>query len=326
MQDEPQILVEPQLVPWTGTEIVLSIFLAMFFWPAAAHSTLSGIGFYRWFYGEEQATMAVAEDESQDGDARQQIRIRMSMWAQALALPFQVLTFPFLFAVLSGTRPEQLGLTTRRLGRSVFSGIAAMLVVAPLVFGIYFLLRYLDAQTGGGGIEKHELEKIAAEHLSTAEWMLLVFTAMIAAPLREELIFRGVLQQWLSARRWGGHAAVLGSFGLAVAYRWKRLIAAWPEGIHPFVSAAAPALFVLGLVPIYLLVWRHSRTPSGPAIFGTALLFAWVHTLVWPTPVPLFVLGIGLGVLAYRTRSLVGPIVLHSLFNGVGCVQLLLGW
>jgi membrane protease YdiL (CAAX protease family) len=39
--------------------------------------------------------------------------------------------------------------------------------------------------------------------------------------------------------------------------------------------------------------------------------------------VPLFVLGLALGTLAARTGSLVGPMVLHGLFNGVTCVVLL---
>jgi membrane protease YdiL (CAAX protease family) len=45
---------------------------------------------------------------------------------------------------------------------------------------------------------------------------------------------------------------------------------------------------------------------------------------VWPTPVALFVLALGLGALAYRTQSLVGPVVLHGLFNGFNCLVLFL--
>src|SRR5207244_297023 len=37
----------------------------------------------------------------------------------------------------------------------------------------------------------------------------------------------------------------------------------------------------------------------------------------------LFPLGLGLGFLAYRTQSLVGPLVLHSAFNGISCLALL---
>jgi membrane protease YdiL (CAAX protease family) len=144
----------------------------------------------------------------------------------------------------------------------------------------------------------------------------------------EELTFRGVLQPWLAVRRWGGHAAMLGALILAIALpvRWQHLQEAWPEGLISLIRAATPALFVLAMVPPYLAVCWHSRTPLGPALFGTSMLFAYIHASVWPSPIPLFVLSLGLGVLAYRSKSLVGPIVLHSLFNVVSCVQLLLGW
>jgi membrane protease YdiL (CAAX protease family) len=58
------------------------------------------------------------------------------------------------------------------------------------------------------------------------------------------------------------------------------------------------------------------------AIYGSAMLFAVFHSSVWPTPIPLFVLGLGLGWLAYRTQSLVGPITVHVLFNSVACLVL----
>jgi membrane protease YdiL (CAAX protease family) len=78
-------------------------------------------------------------------------------------------------------------------------------------------------------------------------------------------------------------------------------------------------------VPFYGVIARRPPRPDSPAVFGTALLFASIHSAVWPTPVPLFVLGLALGVLASRTGSLVGPIVLHALFNAVTCVTLLVG-
>ena len=86
-----------------------------------------------------------------------------------------------------------------------------------------------------------------------------------------------------------------------------------------------PALFVLAMVPFYWSVARRPPRPDSAAVFGTALLFASIHAAVWPTPVPLFVLGLALGTLASRTGSLVGPMVLHGLFNAVTCVMLLVG-
>jgi membrane protease YdiL (CAAX protease family) len=57
-------------------------------------------------------------------------------------------------------------------------------------------------------------------------------------------------------------------------------------------------------------------------IYATAMLFGMAHS--WPDPIALFVLGLGLGYLAYRTQTLLGPILLHSLFNAVTYLYLIL--
>lgn len=326
MQEEPPSVNVPlRTAPWSASEIVLGVFLVWFFWPALAQSTLQAVGFYHWYYGSE--FVATAEKEDGDSSEKRQALARMSLWPSALTAPLQALTFPLLFAALSGTRPEQFGLTTRHLGRNALYGAIGLLILAPIVFGTYSLIRYLYAREGGG-VDKHALEIIAQQRLHPSEWVLLFFTAMLAAPVREELTFRGVLQPWFALRRWGGHAAMFGAFALTVVLtfssREAQLAAAWPRPAA-LAAAAMPVLFVLATLPVYALVCWRSRTPVGPAIFGTSLLFACIHTAVWPTPVPLFVLSLGLGLLAQHSGSLVGPIVLHGLFNGISCVQLLFG-
>lgn len=300
---------EARPVPWSGMEILFALYLVWYFWPVTVSLILKGVGVQHWYYGDDAPEMP----------------LRLELWVRTFALPFQILTVPLLFSAFSKTRPDHLGLTTRRLGRNVLAGLAGWLVLTPPVFAIFLLLRYLYSQSGELTVEHHALEKIAHQQLFPSEWLMLFFTAMAAAPMVEELIFRGVLQPWLAARRWGGHAAMLGALALAVVFRWQHWRDAWPEGISALATAATPALFVLALVPIYLLVCWRSRTPLGPALFGTSLLFACIHSAVWPTPVPLFVLSLGLGILANRSGSLVGPIVMHGLFNGVSCVQLLVG-
>jgi membrane protease YdiL (CAAX protease family) len=322
MQEQPSAVnVSLRTPPWSASEIVLGVFLVWFFWPALTQSTLQAIEFYRWYYGPE--FVATAEAEDGDPAVKRQAQQRMSLWPSVLAMPLQALTFPLLFAALSSTQPRQLGLTTRRLGPNVLVGFLGLIVLTPICFGVFWLVRYLYARWGGEGVEKHLLELVAEQRLYAGEWVALFLTAMLAAPVREELTFRGVLQPWLAARRWGGHAAMLGALALTVLYRADRLFAAAPDA-RALLTTAAPVLFVLGLIPVYLAVWWCSRTPVAPAIFGTSLLFACIHTPVWPSPIPLFVLALGLGFLTQRTGSLVGPIVLHSLFNGISCVQLLL--
>lgn len=52
------------------------------------------------------------------------------------------------------------------------------------------------------------------------------------------------------------------------------------------------------------------------SILGSAMLFAAMHG-AWPSPIPLFILGLILGWLAYRTQSLIGTMTLHACFNAV---------
>ena len=54
-------------------------------------------------------------------------------------------------------------------------------------------------------------------------------------------------------------------------------------------------------------------------------LFGAMHAGVWPTPVPLTVMGIGLGCVAFRSGSLRPAIVAHALFNAVSALALLRG-
>jgi len=91
-------------------------------------------------------------------------------------------------------------------------------------------------------------------------------------------------------------------------------------------------VFFLALVPLDLVPFsrllRHLRVRSPQhtrAVLASSALFAAVHANVWPSPVPLVVLAVGLGYLYLRTRTLIGPVVVHGLFNAVSAVYLLLG-
>jgi membrane protease YdiL (CAAX protease family) len=158
-------------------------------------------------------------------------------------------------------------------------------------------------------------------------YVLLFVQAVIVAPVGEELFFRGIMQPYLTERPWGGLLGLGLAAFIGTLVHWPGHVAINdPAGV---VSAAAPALFVLAVLPLYWRVdawvpprWLPVHDPiarrqAARAIVGTAILFANVHANVWPTPVPLFVLALGLGWLAYRTQGVVAPIVLHMLFNAI---------
>jgi membrane protease YdiL (CAAX protease family) len=137
----------------------------------------------------------------------------------------------------------------------------------------------------------------------------------------EELLYRGILQRWLSRQRWGGLLAWSLALGLATTYCFSLIKSAWiAHDWNAVRETLQPTAFVIALSPGLWFLGRVRRPQVARAIFGTSLLFAVRHVAAWPDPVALFVLSLGLGWLANRTRSLVGPVVLHSLFNGVGCV------
>jgi membrane protease YdiL (CAAX protease family) len=96
-------------------------------------------------------------------------------------------------------------------------------------------------------------------------------------------------------------------------------------------SFQSPAIvFVLVLAAgAYFIQRVGPRWPKFPArtalaVWSSSALFAAAHSSVWPTPIPLFLLALGLGYLAARTRSWAAGAVTHILFNAVSTVWVFL--
>jgi membrane protease YdiL (CAAX protease family) len=304
-------------VPWTGFEICAALFLVYVLWVPLVAQVLLSTGLGEWLYGRD---LIEAARSSADKSAL----MRISLLAGTLAFPFQVLTIIALLRLGSGTQPYQLGLTTSRLGRNVLLGVLGALILTPPVLALNILVTGLLGQLSGGkGITEHPLTQLSRS-LPSGEFVLIVLSAVVAAPVLEELIFRGLLLRSLARFRWGGSVAM----GLALLWAGWFSALQLPDarglGWAARLQALGPVLFVLAMMPAFAWVSRDRRSPFGSALYGTSLLFAVSHSFAWPSPVALFVLALGLGWLAQRTQSLVGPIGLHGLFNSVACVLLLI--
>jgi membrane protease YdiL (CAAX protease family) len=304
-------------VPWNGAEICAA-FLVMLFLPGVVASALGQTEFFQLVYGSEASSEP-----------------RRQLWISALSLPMAIGLILLILRYLGHAKWYQLGFHQARLLPDLVGGYLVWLVLTPVVLSLYCLILLFIPP------ESHTLIKLVQEHPSPIEWGLLVFQAVLAAPILEELIFRGVLQFWLTRKVNGGHAAVVGALAIASLFSEARF-----TKDASVVQALAPVGFVLLMLPPYVLVSlilgtvRRPRSPlladwiwekhpetscvtTFQAIYGTALLFAAFHSSVWPSPIPLFLLGLGLGWLAYRTQSLIGPIVVHALFNSVACLTLI---
>ena len=187
--------------------------------------------------------------------------------------------------------------------RAVAVGVAAWLVVSPPVYAVHAAAEWA---TGGVGAQEHPLVKLIAAGGGTA---VLAASVAVATPFAEEVLFRGLLLGWLVRKpRWDtvpiGMAVLVAATTASVAARFQ---------VIGFV-----ALLLVGQM---LLAGR----PTAAAVWATSTLFAVVHAGVWPTPVPLFLLGLALGWVAVRTGGVLAGTVAHGLFNLVSLVFLVRG-
>jgi membrane protease YdiL (CAAX protease family) len=237
-----------------------------------------------------------------------------------LSFPLQVAAVVLLVPRL-GVQLGQIGLTKQWLGWNSLLGVGGWLILTPTCLALNYGVIALYGDAAATNVQEHPFVQMAAHGLSPAAWALLIFTASVSAPAMEELLFRGVLQTWLERNPRASHAVMGLALTLAAATKADDVWQAWLRGGTTLFIHLLPILFILALSAAYGGVWALTRTPAAPAVFAASALFASVHA-AWPSPVALFVLALGLGVLAQRTRSLAGPIVLHGLFNAVSCVLL----
>lgn len=295
----PRRLFPPQrfrATPWSGRELAVALFLVLFLVP---------------FF---------------DSLILRLLRVPES-WFPIITGVSQIAALVWLFRAVSGTRWHHLGLSGHRLAADAFAGYWVWLLLAPLVYAVNFPVTLVYNLLHSGPPEQHPLLKSLQGQPSPLDWVAVFVAAVVVAPLYEELLFRGVLQPWLARRRWGGYAAMVGAFCLALNAGIPKIEQAFSSGNESrrweeLFTGLAPVLFVLAMIPGYRLadriIGRWLPYPgAGRTIYGVALLFAAAHSSVWPSPIPLFVLGLGLGCLAYRTQSLTGSIVVHTLFNGM---------
>jgi membrane protease YdiL (CAAX protease family) len=225
-------------------------------------------------------------------------------------------------------RPVVFGWNTRRLAGDYLAAFRTWLLLTPVVYAVSFAAELVYRLVAGEPPKGHPILQTFQEGpVPHGVFILLLVQAVVVAPIKEEVFFRGIVQPWLASKPWGGDVAMWLAAAIGVAVRSS---AAGQVGdLQSAVSTAAPALLVLATLPAYWLIERLplmrwlpvrdpvARTQIARAIIGTSLLFANFHANVWPTPIPLFVLAVGLGWLSVRTQSVMAPIVVHMLFNAI---------
>ena len=339
----------PPRPAWNGVAVLAGFGLFIVFgWIASAiQALLVFTGFFRSLYGpdfplESSANPTVVQK------AATTIRY---LWSTGLAFPIQFAAILLLPRLLKVANP----LHTRGWPMAVVAGYLTWLIITPAAFCVFVLASLAHMRLTGEQPEKHPLTALG-DLAGNLEWGLFVLQTVVIAPVLEEWLFRGVLLPWLAQKRpvpphtpftiqpcrrplfvlcAAVCVGVIFTFGTAWLGRPEEVRRAFSTDL--FGAAASyliPAVFFLALIPIDFWLPRLRRlrrylrirsTQQARAIWASSALFAAVHAHVWPSPIPMVVLAVGLGYLYLRTRSLIGPIFMHGMFNAVSALYLLLG-
>lgn len=293
-------LIPPQrrgrFVPWSGLEVTLVLLLYVGI-PMITLKLFETSGFLKPVANPK--TLTIEE-------------LKPRMLIGTLLAPLILILSAFLLRKQSNTKLRHIGLSRWRWRHYLTLGYYVFFIITPTVLGLSYTAEYVS-ELQGLKSHPHPLQLLAESGPGPFYWLLIVVQPVVAAPILEEFVFRGIMLPWLSQRWWGGWAAMAG--GIAIG------LAMVDESRTPLAFALA-----VSLLGIAFTFPHRGEQWARRAIIGTAILFAMVHANVWPTPIPLLVLGLALGWAAHRTRSLITPIVLHSLFNAVATLMLLTGF
>jgi membrane protease YdiL (CAAX protease family) len=310
----------PRPAVWTGFDILFLFFLHLALLSVAA-TVLSASGALDAVPGPSVAAdpagaVGGAAAAAAAGERAADVRVLRGMWATVFATPALLLAGLAVRSVVHG-RPVRFRLADLPAG--VAFGTLAWVVATPVVFAVHFAAVYLT-EISGGGVQEHPLTQLATG-ATAFDRLFFGLVVCLVTPLAEEFLFRGLLVRW-AAGRWYRSWLLVGAGGLFAVTR-----GAGEEGGLSPAPVAFVAVLGVGQYALQRLGRWRGRFPVRMAVsvYATAALFAAAHSRIWPTPIPLFVLGLVLGYLAARTNRITACVVLHGLFNAVSYVYLLRG-
>jgi membrane protease YdiL (CAAX protease family) len=228
---------------------------------------------------------------------------------------------------------RRFGIHREGLGRHARQGAVAFLLMSPVVYAIQYEAAVIWKPIA------HPVEEMLVKQPSAGRALFTFFVAVFLAPAVEELVFRGILQSWLSGLllRSSGRKSVpvVGDGpGDALDGVWQPDDSEGaPAGDPSFerndsLPGAARASEgedkepLAGIEEVDFVERPASRMMKIMPVVLASALFALLHAPQWPAPIAIFLLAMGLGILYQRTGSLVTSFTMHALFNGFSMLML----
>jgi membrane protease YdiL (CAAX protease family) len=282
-----------------------------------------------------------AAERQADSDSESSTSLVEMLAVFALTDVVLLLVIPGIVWLTSGATSRDFGISHDGWLKQAAVGFVAALVASPAVYALQILAAKFWTPT------EHPVQKMLEKEFSLGVADLAFLSAVVVAPMFEELLFRGILQNWLVSLfgRFAGRKRaksrelvadlactdpVDGAEPMAALETWDSDPDYWEaddrdgspgeetstgsgEGDAP-VSGEASGRADLAGGPLLRSGWL--------AIVVTSLLFGAVHAPQWPSPIPLFVLALVIGAVYQRTGSLVAAVFIHATFNGLSTLAM----
>lgn len=236
--------------------------------------------------------------------------MRLFLHIQTFLNMLFVCIVPWVLAWTTGAKARSFGIDRGSIVRFFGTGIAWGVMMFPVIFlvnaGVMKLI----------GSKEHPVAELMKGDRSASYLAFSFFSVVIVAPLAEELFFRVILQGWLEKV----------AAGLTQLRRGERLnqdtIKISEDDIKESVAVVPISEGSDGAIEgdeRASLDWIRF-VPNVIASTG----FALAHMTVWPTPIPLFVLSLGIGHVYSRTRSWAACAAMHATFNEINLLMLVI--
>jgi len=229
-------------------------------------------------------------------------KMRVMGWARLLSI---FLLLPFYIAI------ARFIINDNKCLYSNLDSLKICLAVTPLILLLAYLLMGVFQVLGSSPGQEHPLVKLFRSG-RPMDCFLVLCLVLFAAPITEEVMFRGLFQQWIVSATngpllgWLMSLALVGTHGIGHLNMSFCGIRFW---------AQASAFLILGAIFIWTGLKYSQKYGS---IFSGALVFAAVHSFAWPSPAGLLPLSLGLGWLRETTGRIWPCIIVHAAFNGFG--------
>jgi membrane protease YdiL (CAAX protease family) len=273
----------------------------------------------------EEALRPPSAVEAGVGDPARRVVINLQISAGSYLFATSAALLTMAIAQMAGWKGG-LAVSLRRMPRGTWWGLLAVLVVIPCMLTASVLLQMVLKALDFKLETMHEIIRAIRDHPQTDLIAWGLFSAVVVAPLAEEILFRGVLQT-------------------ALVHGWARLLGPAPEGrgfevltepapaeidgmsptrqrtpVSLQGETTAPGLDVgvlpyapAGSAPAQALRYPPSAPARWFGIVLTSILFAALHE-PWSIPL-ILLLSLALGYLYERTGNLWTSITVHFCFN-----------